>query len=182
MDKVSLRQLLLSRLNSLPNDEIQRLSFELTNQILKFFSSVPELTGQVGGGYLPLRAEIAPVYQELLLKFPVALAFPVLIEGEMGFGIPQGMPRGNTWLDQPYHVVEPDWLFVPGVAFDLKGARLGRGKGYYDRFLEEKDCLTVALAWSEQIVEKVPVEKHDIHMDFIITEKYCWDVNQQEKF
>ena len=173
---------MLARLTSLSNDEILNLSFKLTNQLLKFFSCVPELTSQIGGGYLPLRAEIAPVYQELLKNIPISFAFPVLIEGNMQFAIPQGMPKGSTWLDHPYHLVTPEWFFVPGVAFDLNGGRLGRGKGFYDRYFEMKMSPTIALAWSEQIVEKVPVELHDVHMDFIITEEYCWDVNQQEKF
>lgn len=131
---------------------------------------------------MPLKAEIAPVYQELLKAVPVSLAFPVLFEGEMLFGLPNGMPKGATWLEAPYLPVDPEWYLVPGVGFDLKGARLGRGKGFYDRFFENKDVLKIGLAWSEQIVPNIPVEQHDCHMDFIITEEFCWDVKQQEKF
>lgn len=100
----------------------------------------------------------------------------------MLFGMPEGPPKGSTWLKEPYHLVEPQWILVPGVGFDLSGARLGRGKGFYDRYLEKRADCKIGLAWSEQIVEKVPTEKHDSHMDFIITEEFCWDVNQQEKF
>lgn len=182
MVKSSLRNDLLLRLNSLPNETVQSLSFKLTNQLIKFLSSLPELHGQVGAGYLPLKAEIAPVYQELLKAVPVSLAFPVLFEGEMLFGLPNGMPKGATWLEAPYLPVDPEWYLVPGVGFDLKGARLGRGKGFYDRFFENKDVLKIGLAWSEQIVPNIPVEQHDCHMDFIITEEFCWDVKQQEKF
>lgn len=163
-------------------DELQSLSFKLTNQLIKFFSSFPELTSQIGGAYLPLKAEIAPVYQELLHALPMDLAYPVLIEGQMQFGIPNGMPKGGTWLEPPYYLTTPEWFLVPGVGFDLSGARLGRGKGFYDRYFEDKGALTIGLAWSEQIVEKVPVEQHDFHMDFIITESFCWNVIQQEKF
>jgi len=158
------------------------LSFSLTNQLIKLLHSLPELIGQIGAAYLPLRAEVAPVYQELLHKIPLDLAFPVLIEGEMSFGIPQGMPKGGTWLDPPYSLVEPQWFLVPGVGFDLNGARLGRGKGFYDRYLEERIGLRIGLAWSEQIIERIPVESHDCHMDFIITESFCWDVSQQKRF
>jgi 5-formyltetrahydrofolate cyclo-ligase len=180
--KVSLRNELLLRLSSLSFEELQSLSLKLTKQLIKFLSSYPELTSQIGGAYLPLKAEIAPVYQELLHGIPVNLSYPVLIDGEMQFGIPNGMPKGGTWLDLPYHLATPEWLLVPGVGFDLSGARLGRGKGFYDRYLQDKDVLTVGLAWSEQIVKKIPVEEHDIHMDYIITEDFCWDVNRQEKF
>jgi 5-formyltetrahydrofolate cyclo-ligase len=181
-NKESLRNDLLIKLSALPNESVQSLSFALTNQLIKLLTSLPELQGQVGAGYLPLKAEVAPVYQELLKAVPVSLGYPILFEGEMLFGIPNGMPKGSTWLERPYLPVEPEWFLVPGVGFDLSGGRLGRGKGYYDRFFEGKNVLKIGLAWTEQIVEKIPMEAHDCHMDFIITEEFCWDVNQQEKF
>lgn len=180
--KENLRDELLLKLSALSFDEFQSLSFKLTNQLIKFLTSLPELQSQVGAAYLPLKAEIAPAYQELLKAYPCSLSFPILHEGEMLFGIPNGMPKGSTWLEAPYVPADPEWLLVPGVGFDLGGARLGRGKGFYDRYLADKDVLTIGLAWTEQIVKKIPVEKHDCHMDFIITEEFCWDVNQQEKF
>ncbi len=173
---------MLIRLSSLPPETVSALSLKLTHQLIKFFSSFPELQSQIGASYLPLKSEVAPVYQELFKEVQVSLAFPVLVDDQMLFGIPEGMPIGTTWLKEPYQLAEPEWLLVPGVGFDLSGARLGRGKGFYDRYLEGKDVCKIGLAWSEQIVEKVPVEKHDSHMDFIITEEFCWDVNQQEKF
>jgi 5-formyltetrahydrofolate cyclo-ligase len=187
VDKDNLRKLLLSKITSLSDSEIQSLSFRLTHQLIKFFSSRPELSNQVGGAFLPLKSELAPVYQELLHAIPLDLSFPVLVNGQMSFGIPNGMPKGGVWLDLPYHLVEPDWLLVPGLGFDLSGARLGRGKGYFDRYFfdqkqNEKDILSVGLAWSEQVIEKIPMEQHDCYLDFIITEDYCWDVNQQVKF
>ena len=182
MDKDSLRKILLGKLSSLSYDELQSLSFKLTNQLIKFFSTFPVLSDQIGGAYLPLKNEIAPVYQELLKVVPMGLAFPVLEEGEMSFGIPNGMPRGGTWLESPYHHTEPEWFLVPGVGFDLNGGRLGRGKGFYDRYLAEKNVLTIGIAWTQQIVEKIPVDQHDCHMDFIITEDFCWNVGQQTKF
>ncbi len=100
----------------------------------------------------------------------------------MKFGVPQGMPKGEAWLDPPYVVVEPKWILVPGIGFDLKGGRLGRGKGFYDRYLEEKESVRIGIAWTEQLVDKVPLESHDCHMDFIITEEFCWDVKQHKRF
>lgn len=182
MTKDNLRTHLLSKLSALSHDSVQSLSFAVTNQLIKLFSSLPKLQGQVGAGFLPLKAEIAPVYQELFKAVPLALSYPVQVEGQMLFGIPNGLPKGLIWLNPPYTVVEPEWLLVPGVGFDLSGARLGRGKGFYDRYLENKDVLKIGLAWSEQLVEKIPMEQHDCRMDFIITEECCWDVNQQEKF
>lgn len=184
MVKSSLRNELLSKLNSLPNESVLSLSFKLTHQLIKFLSHHPELHGQVGASFLPFRREIAPVYQELLKAVPVGLAFPILVEDEMLFALPNGMPKGATWLEAPYLPIDPEWFLVPAVGFELvTGARLGRGKGFYDRyFYEKKNVLKIGLAWTEQIVAKIPVEKHDCHMDFIITEEFCWDVKQQEKF
>ncbi len=142
----------------------------------------PELTSQIGAGFMPLKAELAPVYQVLLHAVPVSLAYPINKDGAMSFAIPDGMPRGGIWLDKPYHEVKPDWLFVPGLGFSLKGSRLGRGKGYYDRYLENSQAIKIGIAWSEQIIEQIPVESHDCHMDFIVTELFCWDVKQQVKF
>ena len=179
MDKENLRKFLLSKITSLSNNEIQSLSFRLTNQLIKFFSSHPELSNQVGGAFLPLKSEVAPVYQELLHAIPLDLSFPVLVNGQMSFGVPDGTPKGGVWLDWPYHMVEPDWLLVPGVGFDLSGARLGRGKGYFDRYLKDKDILSIGVTWSEQVIEKIPMEQYDCYLDFIITEDYCWDVDRK---
>jgi 5-formyltetrahydrofolate cyclo-ligase len=58
---------------------------------------------------------------------------------------------------------------VPGLAFDRRGGRLGRGKGYYDRFLLETSGLRVGICFEDQVVEKIPGEAHDLRMDFLIT-------------
>ena len=182
MGKNILRSELLRSLNALSSDKIQDLSFSVTNQIIKLLKMFPELTSQIGAGYLPIQAEIAPVYQELLHAVPVTLAYPIAKGDAMSFAIPNGMPRGEIWLERPYHEVTPDWLFVPGLGFGLDGKRLGKGKGYYDRYLENSKALKMGIAWSKQLSEKIPVESHDCHMDFIITDKFCWDVKQQVKF
>ena len=62
-----------------------------------------------------------------------------------------------------------DLILVPGVAFDLDGWRLGRGKGYYDRLLATLAGPTCGVAFNEQIVGKVPVAPHDIQMDWLLT-------------
>lgn len=180
--KDSVRKDLLRKLSALSFEDNARLSFNLTNQIIKFLNVNPELAGLIGAGYLPLKAEIAPMYQELFRHVPLNLAFPVMTNDEMSFALPEGLPRGTTWMEPPYHLVAPDWFMVPGVGFDLSGARLGRGKGFYDRYLFENAGPRIGLAWTEQILDKVPVEGHDCHMDFIITESFCWDVDQQKRF
>ena len=65
-----------------------------------------------------------------------------------------------------------DMIIVPGVAFDLKGNRLGFGKGCYDRFLPSlrPDCVIVGLSYEFQIASDVPYADFDIPMNIIITE------------
>ena len=64
-------------------------------------------------------------------------------------------------------------ILVPGLAFCRDGKRLGRGKGYYDRFLaEHENCLlSLGIAQSFQLVECMPTEEHDVSLDFICTEQ-----------
>lgn len=69
-------------------------------------------------------------------------------------------------------VEELDLVMVPGVAFDRRGARMGHGKGYYDKLLEHArlDAPLVALAFECQLFPEIPTAPHDIFMDQIITE------------
>ena len=65
-------------------------------------------------------------------------------------------------------------LLVPGAVFDKNMCRMGYGKGFYDRFLQNADCsnLTKAgLCFDCQLTKEIPVEEHDIRMDYIFTEK-----------
>ena len=64
-----------------------------------------------------------------------------------------------------------DLIIVPGIGFDLRGNRIGHGKGFYDRFLKNTNALILALAFEFQIIEKIPIEEHDKPVDIIITEK-----------
>lgn len=62
-----------------------------------------------------------------------------------------------------------DLILVPGVAFDLQGHRLGRGKGFYDQLLVAVRGTTCGVAFDEQIVPEVPVEPHDVRLSCILT-------------
>lgn len=69
-------------------------------------------------------------------------------------------------------VKDLDLVMVPGVAFDRRGARMGHGKGYYDKLLENArpDTPLVALAFECQLFPEIPTQAHDVYMDKIITE------------
>src|SRR5262245_41539440 len=67
---------------------------------------------------------------------------------------------------------ELDLVMVPGTAFDIRGGRMGQGKGYYDRLLSgaRPDAPLVALAFDCQIFDEIPVTAHDVFMDMVLTE------------
>ena len=73
-------------------------------------------------------------------------------------------------------IVIPDLIMVPLVAFDKNLNRIGYGKGYYDRILQKinrfkKKAVFLGIAYSFQKCQKVPVNKHDVKLDYIFTEK-----------
>ncbi len=81
-----------------------------------------------------------------------------------------GLKNPTTGVPMP--VEEIDLIVTPGLGFDAKGNRLGRGGGYYDRFfgsehLVAKKC---GFGFSQQIVESVPVDEHDKLVDFLVTD------------
>lgn len=93
---------------------------------------------------------------------------------------------GSHWITGHFGVREPDpasWeqatteevdlALVPGLAFDLLGGRLGRGKGYYDRLLGDPSFRAVkaGLCTEQRLLPTLPVEPHDVPMDLIITEQ-----------
>ncbi|MBI3306310.1 MAG: 5-formyltetrahydrofolate cyclo-ligase [Candidatus Omnitrophica bacterium] len=62
-----------------------------------------------------------------------------------------------------------DLVIVPGLGFDRSGGRLGRGAGYFDRFLKRtKKAKKIGLAFREQMRKKIPMESHDVFMDRVI--------------
>lgn len=69
-------------------------------------------------------------------------------------------------------------VVLPGAVFDRTGNRLGYGGGYYDRFLTQEASLAlrIGLAFSLQVVERLPKEAHDVPLDFLITERetFSW--------
>lgn len=68
-------------------------------------------------------------------------------------------------------ITDPDLTICPGLSFDEDKNRLGYGGGYYDRFLKENNSIKVGLMISDFWSIKLPADKWDIKMDYIITEK-----------
>lgn len=76
---------------------------------------------------------------------------------------------------EPAEVNDIDIAFIPGIAFDRRGGRLGFGKGYYDRFLSEFHGVKIGFCYEFQLIDTLPLDSHDIPMDIIITEKRIYN-------
>ena len=97
----------------------------------------------------------------------------------------------STKLEQNfYNILEPigkeadinNFICVmPLVAADLKGHRIGQGKGYYDKYLKNKNCLKIGICYDYQIIEEIPYEEHDITLDIIISEKRTIKLNKKSR-
>ncbi len=85
-----------------------------------------------------------------------------LVAGHRRILEPQGPPADPAIVDA---------ALVPGVAFDLRGGRLGQGGGHYDRLLAGiEDAWRIGVAFSCQVVPRVPRDDHDIAMDVLVTD------------
>lgn len=89
---------------------------------------------------------------------------------------------GSFHIEEPTgdNVVDPseiELIVVPAVAFDRKGNRLGRGKGFYDRLLKSTRATKVGVGYEFQLMDELPVEPHDIGVDIIITQNSTIVIN-----
>lgn len=82
----------------------------------------------------------------------------------------RGLWEPDPARDDPIESPALDLVLVPGLAFDRRGWRVGFGAGLYDRFLSGVSAPRVALAFSLQLVDSLPVEPHDEPVDWIVTE------------
>lgn len=167
----------------------QKEKDELSRQIMARFFALPAYqTARTVMLYLDVRAEVRTRHD-----LPAALAsgkkivvpwctadgllelFHLEDMSELSVGMYKILePKEELRLlpNKRVDVQELDLVMVPGVAFDKRGARMGHGKGYYDKLLEHarRDTPLVALAFECQLFPEIPVQSHDIFMDQIITE------------
>jgi len=87
------------------------------------------------------------------------------------YGIPEPELSLRRLEERTAAPTEPDVILVPGLAFDRKGNRLGRGAGYYDRFLGQvsEQTLLVGLCYEEQLIDSVPVTDFDHPVSVVVT-------------
>ncbi len=69
---------------------------------------------------------------------------------------------------------------VPAISYDKRGYRLGYGKGYYDKFLEKINIISVGLCYNELIVDELPNDEYDIPVNCIISQNGIYRVRQGE--
>ncbi len=134
------------------------------------------------GGYYPYNYEIDDLeILYFLRKKNLNISLPIIKENsQMDFfmwskndplkinkyGIPEPISKKKVY---------PDLIFVPLVAYDKNLNRLGYGGGFYDRYIEKikkiKKVTKIGLSFSFQKLKKIPINKHDKKLDFIITDK-----------
>lgn len=73
---------------------------------------------------------------------------------------------------QKEYMRQIDLVIVPGIAFDKNKNRLGRGKGYYDRYFNNKNITKIGICYDFQLLEVIPTEPFDVRMDKVVTPNY----------
>ena len=144
--------------------------------------------------FFPGEADLSPFLQEQLSKREVylprispdgamvfvAIGAEALAHLQPGYlGIPEPPQDAIRYFDPSQAALSV--VLVPGLAFDESGMRLGRGKGYYDRFfsmagMEESE--KIGIGWRLQIVSEIPAEPHDVRMDWVCHEQFGWPVRR----
>lgn len=184
LSKAELRLQMLAARQALAPAERAARSARITERLLAlpemqeaewvlFYASVAEEvdTWPLLAAWLELgRVPLLPVVRRpggLLAAAPVRDLRADLAPGPFGIPQPDADRAGTLAWGSIQAVV------LPGVAFDLRGYRLGRGAGYYDRSLPAlvPAARRIGLAFECQVVERLPTEPHDVPMDRVVTEK-----------
>ena len=136
--------------------------------------------------YAPIKSEIdvMPIFKEALARGK-RVAFPrcnveertmkfhfVTSEDDLSpcaYGIRE--PNEDLEVYDPTSTKGVAVCYVPGLAFDVYGYRLGYGKGYYDKFMNQFTGCTIGLVYSEFIINNLPKGRFDCHCDIMLTEK-----------
>ena len=177
-EKERIRHTMRAKRRSLSNDQIALYSAKINSKLEK----LPEYR-EAGSlcAYVPFDKEVdtLPLIERTLGSKQVVLTRVIssielelreirsLDDLEIGaFGIHE--PNNTCPIVEPKSI---DLFIVPGLAFDEDKHRLGFGAGFFDRMLATLSARLIGLAYSFQIVPKLPSEEHDIAMDFVLTEK-----------
>ena len=170
--KQSLRELLIQKRRMLSAEERTAQSALILSQLEKMTVFQEAKTVLL---YYPKNNEVdvLPLFKRY--KRDKVLLLPVTHRRGMTANPYEGndkMHRGKVGIPEPTtppYEGEIDLIIVPAVAFDKQGNRLGRGGGYYDRFLKKQSHATfIGVGYDFQLVDEVPVRQHDQKMHRII--------------
>lgn len=179
MPKRSLRRLMLEKRRALSSSEVVAHSLAIQQS---FMDSAGFLRAESLALYAPIHNEVdtAALQRQSLLAGKKVL-YPVVDGSKLtfrqitaaadlesgAFGIDE--PGENTIVCSPEGI---DIFIIPGVAFDMKGRRIGYGKGFYDRTLHPLECCGrfVGFCYDFQLVDEIVGEPHDVTLDLIFTE------------
>ena len=189
-EKKTLRKALVARRDALAKDLWKRHSLEAARHALSLMETLRPREKETSSpltvtAFLSFGSEIdtRPLIGSLLDGTrPLRLLLPSLRQSKTIILRPYD--RETPLLPGPFGILEPetklsvpssevDIFFLPGIAFDREGGRLGYGKGYFDRLLAERNArgTRVGLAFSDQLVERVPTGPHDRPMHYLVTEE-----------
>ena len=170
--KQSLRELLIQKRRMMSAEERTAQSARILSQLEKMTVFQEAKTVLL---YYPKNNEVdvLPLFKRY--KRDKVLLLPVTHRRGMTANPYEGndkMHRGKVGIPEPTtppYEGEIDLIIVPAVAFDKQGNRLGRGGGYYDRFLKKQSHATfIGVGYDFQLVDEVPVRQHDQKMHRII--------------
>lgn len=182
MEKAKARSERKEAIKALTIEERARKSAIIAQAIL----NLPEISpSKVIMAYAPLDDEVSlcGLWQGLIdagktLVFPVLMRALGHMEAVAVGDIQHDLGPGRFGVMQPFEgrPVDPasiDLVFVPALAYDRHGHRLGRGGGYYDRFLTGRavNAFRCGVAFSCQLVECVPTREHDCAVHAVVTEE-----------
>ena len=171
-EKQQVRELLIQKRRMLSADERKELSESILSQLERMTIFQEAKTILL---YYPKNNEVdvLPLFKRY--KREKTLLLPVTHRREMAAHPFEGndkMHRGKVGIPEPTtppYKGEIDVIIVPAVAFDKTGNRLGRGGGYYDRFLKKQPhAVLIGVGYDFQLVDEVPVRKHDQKVHRII--------------
>ena len=141
--------------------------------------------------YYPINNEIAPFeFTKYFEERKIVMSMPVVDIKKKSMLFRKWSPKDELTIGplgnlEPTHekeIIFPQIMIVPMLMFDREFFRLGYGGGYYDKTIiklkkhfqkQNFFFITVGLAYSAQEINKLPREKHDMNLDYIVTEKEC---------
>ncbi|GAB4014115.1 MAG: hypothetical protein Fur0010_11770 [Bdellovibrio sp.] len=176
--KVELRKQLKALLADLTIEERAKKNLKLNQHLIEFLhkNNISHKTNI--GVFYPLDDE--PNCLMAFNEFEALLSWPVFDDaGEMYFAtcdvnaLVEKKAFGKSFKIPPLDAksVTPALILVPGLGFSRDGERLGRGKGYYDRYLSQFNGLKIGICFEEMLLKKIPSESHDVKVDFVVSDQ-----------